>query len=76
VQKTYILDTNILLHNPQAIHAFDDNDVVIPLAVIEEIDHQKSHRRAVGLLLPKQETGHEERMGGASQSVFHFKESR
>jgi predicted ribonuclease YlaK len=35
VQKTYILDTNILLHNPQAIYSFED----IPLAVIEEIDH-------------------------------------
>jgi PhoH-like ATPase len=39
VQKTYILDTNILLHNPQAIYSFEDNEVVIPLAVIEEIDH-------------------------------------
>src|SRR3989339_2090584 len=48
VQKTYILDTNILLHNPQAIHAFEDNDVVIPLAVIEEIDHQKRRQDEIG----------------------------
>ncbi len=48
MQKTYILDTNILLHNPQAIHAFEDNDVVIPLAVIEEIDHQKRRQDEIG----------------------------
>lgn len=39
MQKTYILDTNILLHNPQALYSFEDNEVVTPLAVIEEIDH-------------------------------------
>lgn len=48
MQKTYILDTNILLHNPQAIYAFEDNDVVIPLAVIEEIDHQKRRQDEIG----------------------------
>ena len=40
MQKTYVLDTNILLHNPQAPFSFEDNDVVIPLAVIEEIDRR------------------------------------
>ena len=48
MQKTYILDTNILLHNPQAIYSFEDNEVVIPLAVIEEIDHQKRRQDEVG----------------------------
>ena len=48
MQKTYVLDTNILLHNPQAIYAFEDNDVVIPLAVIEEIDHQKRRQDEIG----------------------------
>ena len=36
--KTYILDTNVLLHNPHALHSFAENHVVIPFAVIEEID--------------------------------------
>ena len=41
MQKTYVLDTNVLLHDPAAIHQFEDNDVVIPIFVIEEVDHFK-----------------------------------
>lgn len=46
--KTYVLDTNVLLHNPQALFAFEDNDVVIPFAVIEEIDNQKRRQDEIG----------------------------
>ncbi len=46
--KTYVLDTNVLLHNPMAIHAFSDNDVVIPLPVIEEIDNCKKAQDEIG----------------------------
>lgn len=38
MKKHYVLDTNVLLHDPSAIEQFEDNDVVIPLKVIEEID--------------------------------------
>ena len=31
-------DTNVILHDPSCIHQFQDNDIVIPLVVIEEID--------------------------------------
>jgi PhoH-like ATPase len=48
MHKTYILDTTILLHNPQALFAFEENDVVIPLAVIEEIDRQKRRQDDIG----------------------------
>ena len=41
MQKNYILDTNVLLHDPNAIHHFEENIVVIPLKVIEEIDKFK-----------------------------------
>ncbi len=44
----YVLDTNVLLFNPEAIFAFEDNEVVIPLAVIEEIDNQKKRQDEVG----------------------------
>ena len=47
-KKTYVLDTNILLHTPESIFVFDDNDVVIPLAVIEEIDDQKRRQDEIG----------------------------
>ncbi|MEW6557757.1 MAG: PhoH family protein [Elusimicrobiota bacterium] len=37
-RKTFILDTNVLIHDPDAITSFADNTVVIPMAVIEELD--------------------------------------
>lgn len=42
MKKTFILDTNVLLHDVGSIHAFEDNDVVIPMVVIEELDSFKS----------------------------------
>lgn len=45
--KTYILDTNILLTDPYAITKFEDNKIVIPLTVIQELDN---HKTDVGLI--------------------------
>lgn len=42
MKKVFILDTNILLADPNSIFKFEDNDVVIPISVIEEIDRFKS----------------------------------
>ncbi|OXM15643.1 PhoH family protein [Paenibacillus herberti] len=39
--KFFVLDTNVLLHDPQAIFAFADNEVIIPAVVLEEIDSKK-----------------------------------
>ncbi|MBL8610850.1 MAG: PhoH family protein [Myxococcales bacterium] len=41
MKKNYVLDTNILLHDPRAIFKFEDNNVIIPIYVIEEIDQFK-----------------------------------
>ncbi len=41
MQKIYILDTNVLVHDPTAINRFEDNHVVIPIVVIEELDSLK-----------------------------------
>lgn len=41
MKKNYVLDTNILLHDPYAIFKFDDNNVIIPIYVIEEVDQFK-----------------------------------
>jgi PhoH-like ATPase len=41
MMKTYILDTNVLIHDPNAMFNFEDNEVVIPIYVIEEIDKLK-----------------------------------
>jgi len=40
-RKTFVIDTNVLLHDPDAITKFRDNDVVIPLIVLEELDGMK-----------------------------------
>lgn len=39
--KHFVLDTNVLLHNPNALFVFKEHDVVIPFAVIEELDRMK-----------------------------------
>src|SRR5690349_2075351 len=41
MRKAFILDTNVLLFDPQAIFKFGNNDIVIPIVVIEEIDRFK-----------------------------------
>jgi PhoH-like ATPase len=41
MKKTYVLDTNVLLHDPHAIRKFEDNDLILPIYVIEEIDQFK-----------------------------------
>jgi PhoH-like ATPase len=46
--KNYVLDTNVLLHDPRAMFAFGDNHVVIPIYVIEEIDTFKKDLSELG----------------------------
>ena len=42
MQKTYVLDTNVLIQSPRALLSFEDNHVVLPLAVLEELDALKA----------------------------------
>jgi PhoH-like ATPase len=42
--KTYVLDTNVLLHDPQSIYKFEDNNLAIPVEVLEELDAIKSEQ--------------------------------
>ena len=46
--KFFVLDTNVLLHNPNALFAFKDNHVVIPFDVLEELDKFKKDTTDVG----------------------------
>lgn len=48
MKKIFVLDTNVLLHDPKAMFAFEDNDVVIPIYVIEEIDNFKKDLSELG----------------------------
>lgn len=47
-RKTFVLDTNVLLHDPQAISKFKGNDVIIPLNVFEELDSMKRFSDELG----------------------------
>lgn len=72
MKKNYILDTNVLLHDPHAFYKFEDNDVILPIYVIEEIDQFKRdsnergrNARTVSRLLD----GLRERNGSLSEGV-------
>ena len=41
MRKTFVLDTNVLLHDPAALTRFEDNHILIPIEVVEEIDRFK-----------------------------------
>src|SRR6266480_1223531 len=47
-EKHFVLDTNVLLHNPAALFMFKDNEVVIPFDVIEELDKFKTNNDDLG----------------------------
>ncbi len=47
--KTFILDTNVILHDADSIKMFQENDVIVPLAVIEELDHFKRGSQVINL---------------------------
>ncbi len=42
--KTFVLDTNVLLHDPQSIYKFQDNNLAIPVEVLEELDGIKGEQ--------------------------------
>src|SRR5271165_4910023 len=42
--KTFVLDTNVLLHDPQSIFKFEENNLAIPVEVLEELDAIKSEQ--------------------------------
>jgi PhoH-like ATPase len=47
MSKIFVLDTNIILHDHNAVKQFQDNDIVIPIAVIEELDKFKKGNDAL-----------------------------
>lgn len=48
MRKTYVLDTNVLLTDPDALFAFEDNDIIVPMVVLEELDRKKGRPDEVG----------------------------
>ena len=47
-KKTYVLDTNVLLSDPSSIYAFQEHNLIIPMAVLEELDRHKGRPDDVG----------------------------
>ena len=47
-KRLYVLDTNVLLHNPNALFVFQENHVAIPYPVLEELDAMKRREDDVG----------------------------
>jgi PhoH-like ATPase len=47
-KKIYVLDTNVLLSDPNALFAYKKSDVVLPLKVLEEVDKHKKRQDGVG----------------------------
>jgi len=41
VRKLFVLDTNVLLHDPSSLFRFEEHDVFLPMMTLEELDHQK-----------------------------------
>jgi len=47
-KKVYVIDTNVFLSDFNAVYAFQDNDIIVPLKVLEEIDKHKKRQDGVG----------------------------
>ena len=47
--KTFVIDTNVILHAPTCINHFQENNIFIPLSVIEELDHFKRGNQVINL---------------------------
>src|SRR6185369_7199039 len=48
MKKIYVLDTNVLLYDSQALEKFEENSIIIPITVIEEIDRFKKDMNETG----------------------------
>ena len=48
MRKSFVLDTNVLLHDPAAMMNFEGQDVILPITVIEELDRFKKQPEMTG----------------------------
>ena len=48
MKKIFVIDTNVILHDPTAILRFKDNEIILPIAVIEELDRFKKQPEMIG----------------------------
>jgi len=69
--KNYILDTNVIIHDPTCFYKFEDNNVIIPIVAIEELDNLKHREGMVGYhaRLAARELNQLRRMGNLEKGV-------
>lgn len=48
-RKSYVLDTNVLIQAPHALISFEDNEIILPIAVLEELDRHKADESDLGI---------------------------
>lgn len=48
MKKIFVIDTNVILHDPTAILRFEENEIVLPIAMIEELDRFKKQPEMIG----------------------------
>ncbi len=48
VRKNYVIDTNVMIHDPNFLYKFEDNHIIIPIICIEELDNLKNREGIVG----------------------------
>ena len=72
--KIYVLDTNILLHEPLAFLSFKENDVVVPMTVLEELDYIKDSKKTAkhGFIHQKQLKHCKPRFSTSKTRVYHI----
>jgi PhoH-like ATPase len=46
--KIYVLDTNVILHDNSCVYQFEEHDIVVPITVLEELDHFKKETNELG----------------------------
>ncbi|MBD3421259.1 MAG: DUF2075 domain-containing protein [Chitinivibrionales bacterium] len=46
-KKIFVLDTNVILHDSVCIHQFEEHDIVLPITVLEELDHFKKGNESI-----------------------------
>lgn len=70
--KFFVLDTNVLMHDPASLFSFEEHDIVVPMSVLEELDNHKKGPKSADHNARQATRFLDEIMGKASQSVDGF----
>ncbi|MCB1805788.1 MAG: PhoH family protein, partial [Candidatus Competibacteraceae bacterium] len=69
-KRLFILDTNVLMHDPAALFRFQEHDIFLPMVVLEELDRGKKGMSEVARNVRQANRFLDDLMAGASQSLI------